>query len=243
MREMLPRAVLIVGLLAPVLMIGGALGTKSGVWSFRIGFQFVFTGAFVAAAVLVLGVAVLVFALRAGRTAEAWPIGAGLVGCLVVLAVLGWQFRLATTLPHIHDVSTDREDPPAFSSILRLRDDADNALAYTDAIAQLQSDAYPELRTMRSALSSGGSFDRAVRVAEALGWRVVNEDPSAGIVEAVATSFWFGFNDDVIIRVRPVDGGSLVDLRSASRVGESDLGANAARIERFMRRFNENPAN
>ena len=238
-REMLPRAVMIIGLLAPALMVGGALGTKNGVWGFQTGFQFVFTGAFAAAAVLVLGLAVLVFALRAGRTAEALPIGVGLAGCVIVLAVLGWQFRLATSLPPIHDVSTDRGDPPAFSAVARLRGETANPLEYTEAVAQLQSKAYPELETMRSALSTGESFDRAVRVAEGLGWRIVNEDPGAGLVEAVDTTFWFGFDDDVVIRVRATAGGSLVDLRSASRVGESDLGANAARIEGFMRRFEE----
>ena len=237
-KEMLPRAVLIVGLLAPALMAIGALGTRFSAWGFETGFQFVFTAAFAASAVLVIGIVVLVFALRTGRRAAALPIGAGLTGCALVLAVLGWQYRLATTTPFLHHVSTDREDPPEFFAIAALRGEDANPLAYTEAVAELQATGYPQLATLHTELAPSASFDRAVRVAEELGWLVVNEDPDAGLVEATDTTFWFGFKDDVAIRVRAGDnGGSLVDLRSVSRVGGSDLGTNAARIENFIERF------
>ena len=235
---MVARAVLIVGLAAPALMVVGALGTRLGAWSFRTGFQFLFTGVFVAAAVLLIGVVALVFALRAGRAETVPAIGAGLAGAVVVLVALGWQYRLATTLPPIHDVSTDRRDPPMFVAAARLRGDDANPLDYTEAVAERQVAGYPEMGTLRTALRPGESFDRAVQVAEELGWRIVAEDRGAGRLEATATTFWFGFTDDVAVRIRRAeDGGSLVDLRSASRVGESDLGANAARIERFLVRF------
>ena len=103
-KELLPRAVLIVGLLAPALMLAGALGTRFEAWGFQTGFQFVFTAAFAAAAVLVIGIVVLVFALRTGRRAAALPIGMGLAGSALVLALLGWQYRLATTAPFLHQV-------------------------------------------------------------------------------------------------------------------------------------------
>ena len=235
---MLPRAVLIVGLLAPLLMATGALGTRFEAWGFETGLQFVFTAAFAASAVLVIGIVVLVFALRTGRRAAALPIGVGLAGCVLVLAVLGWQYRLATTSPFLYDVSTDRVDPPAFSAVVLLRGEEANPLAYTEAVAELQAAGYPKLETVVTELAVNDSFDRAVRVAEELGWLIVNEDPGAGLVEAVDTTFWFGFKDDVAIRIRANDeGGSLVDVRSVSRVGGSDLGTNAARIERFIERF------
>lgn len=238
-RAMLPWAVLVVGLLAPAMMAAGALGTRFGAWDFRTGFQFVFTAAFVAAAVLVLGIAVLVFALRAGRSGAGLPIGAGLAGAVLVLAVLGWQFRLATTRPAIHEVTTDPTDPPAFSAALALRGDKANPLADAETLER-RAGAHPRLAPIATALPPPAAFDRAVRTAEQLGWRIVNEDPRAGRVEAVATTFWFGFKDDVAIRVRAGDsGGATVDLRSASRVGESDLGANAARVLRFAARFGE----
>lgn len=237
-KELLPRAVLIVGLLAPALMLAGALGTRFGAWGFQTGFQFVFTAAFAAAAVLVIGIVVLVFALRTGRRAAALPIGVGLAGSVLVLAVLGWQYRLATTAPFLHQVSTDREDPPAFFAVVALRGEDANPLAYGEEVAEQQAAGYPELSTVQTELAPSESFDRAVRVAEELGWLIVNEDPSAGLVEATDTTFWFGFKDDVAIRVRAGDtGGSLVDVRSVSRVGGSDLGANATRVERFIERF------
>lgn len=237
-KEMLPRAVLIVGLVAPALMVIGALGTRFEAWSFETGFRFVFTAAFAASAVLVIGIVVLVFALRTGRQAAAVPIGMGLAGCVVVLAVLGWHYRLATTAPFLHHVSTDREDPPAFFAVAQLRGEAANPLAYTEAVAELQAAGYPQLDTLRTQLGPSESFDRAVRVAQELGWLIVNEDPGAGLVEATDTTFWFGFKDDVAIRIRADrNGGSLVDVRSVSRVGGSDLGTNAARIERFIERF------
>ena len=68
-------------------------------------------------------------------------------------------------------------------------------------------------------------------------WEIVNSDRRAGIVESTATTFWFGFKDDVVIRIRAANGTSLIDLRSVSRVGMSDLGANAARITRFLAEF------
>lgn len=233
---MLPRAVLVVGLLAPLLMLLGALGTRLGAWDFETGLQFVFTAAFVAPAVLLAGVAVLVFALRTGRPRQALPIGAGLAGSVLALAVLGWQYHLAVSAPFIHHISTDRDDPPAFHQV-DLRGEEANPLDYNRNIAHLQAVHYPHLNTIRSSLDPDESFGRAAMVAEDLGWRIVYEAPDGRGLQAVATTFWFGFADDVVIRIRPQEDGALVDLRSVSRVGVNDLGANAARIERFIERF------
>ncbi len=240
MQDTLAKAALAVGLIAPATMVLGALGTRFGFWSFSMGFRFLFTGAFVAAAVLVLGIAVLIFALRAGRTGDALPVGIGLVASVLALAVVGWQYRLATTVPPIHDISTDRVDPPAFSALVAARGGAANPLDYTAETATQQANGYPRIDTLRSDLPPAESLRKAAVVARRFGWQVVNEDPHKGIVEATETTFWFGFKDDVVVRVRASDGvGSLIDLRSVSRVGKSDLGANARRIERFLARFQE----
>ena len=82
-------------------------------------------------------------------------------------------------------------------------------------------------------------MERAAALAAAQGWEVVDVNPEQGTVEATATTFWFGFKDDVVVRVRPEGSGSKVDVRSISRVGLSDLGANAARIEAFLGEFGE----
>jgi len=81
------------------------------------------------------------------------------------------------------------------------------------------------------------AFERAKGAIEESGWQIVREDPSAGRIEAVATTRWFGFQDDVIVRITAEGSGSRVDVRSKSRVGRSDLGTNAQRIRAYQRRL------
>jgi uncharacterized protein (DUF1499 family) len=91
--------------------------------------------------------------------------------------------------------------------------------------------------TLSSDLVFGDAVARSVEVLSAQGLEVVNVDPDKGIVEAVATTFWFGFKDDVVVRITATPQGSRVDMRSVSRVGQSDIGANAARIQKFLEAF------
>ena len=233
---MLNRAVLIVGLGALALLPLGALGARFGLWDFGRGFQLMFTGVFVAAAVLVLGVAVLVFALRAGRRNAVLPIAIGLLASVVVLATMGYQYRLTTTVPPINDITTDLDDPPAFGA-LELR--GPGVLDYVSDKGVAQRRSYAHIGTERSNLAPEDASKKALAVSRELGWDVLADTNVDGerTLEATATTFWFGFVDDVVVRIRPDGAGSLVDVRSASRVGLSDLGANARRIDAFMARF------
>jgi uncharacterized protein (DUF1499 family) len=117
------------------------------------------------------------------------------------------------------------------------RGEAANPVDIKPDVIETQQQAYPDIGTILSDLPPGEAFERAMAVAESMGWEIYNSDPANGRIEASVTSFWFGFVDDVVIRVRMYDGGSEVDLRSVSRVGRSDLGANAARIREFTERF------
>ena len=233
---MLNRAVLIVGLGALALLPLGALGTRFGFWDVGRGFQLMYTGVFVAAAVLVLGIAVLVFALRAGRKNAVLPIGIGLLASIIALATMGQQYRLTTTLPPINDITTDLDDPPAFGA-LELR--GGRVLDYEPDKGVAQRRSYSHIETERSDLAPDDASRKALTVARELGWDVLADTDADGelTLEATATTFWFGFVDDVVVRIRPDGRGSLVDVRSASRVGSSDLGANARRIDAFMARF------
>lgn len=233
---MLNRAVLIVGLGALALLPLGALGTRFGFWDLGRGFQLMYTGVFVAAAVLVLGIAVLVFAVRAGRRNAVLPIGIGLLASIVALATMGQQYRLTTTVPPINDITTDLDDPPAFGA-LELR--GTGVLDYDPNKGVAQRRGYAHIATKRSDLAPDDASRKALAVARELGWDVLADTDTDGelTVEATATTFWFGFVDDVVIRIRPDGGGSLIDVRSASRVGSSDLGANARRIDAFMARL------
>ena len=227
------RAVLIVGLGALALLPIGALGTRFGLWGFERGFQFMFTGVFVSAAVLVLGIAVLVFALRDGRRDAVVPIGIGVAASIVALAIMGFQYRLTTTVPPINDITTDLDDPPLFQA-LDLR--GEGVLEYVPDKGVAQRESYAHIATERSPLAPDEALQRALAVARDMGWDVLADTSGAGerSIEAIATTFWFGFVDDVVVRIRADGAGSLIDVRSASRVGLSDLGANAQRIDAFM---------
>ena len=156
----------------------------------------------------------------------------------MVLGVFGSQFLAATSVPGIHNISTDVNDPPAFNAVAALRGEGTNPLDYDAAkLAPLQTEAYPDVKSLQTDLDRAAALARSVTVLEDMGLEIVAADPEGRIVEATFTSFWFGFKDDLVVRVRPQGTGSLIDLRSVSRVGESDLGANAKRISEFLGRF------
>ena len=97
-----------------------------------------------------------------------------------------------------------------------------------------QAQAYPDLQTLQTDLAFEELFERAVRVASDMGWEIYLQDANAGVIEAVDTTAIMGFKDDIVVRVRTNETGALIDLRSVSRVGIGDLGANAKRIQTFM---------
>ncbi|KAA0923052.1 DUF1499 domain-containing protein [Psychrobacter sp. ANT_H56B] len=139
------------------------------------------------------------------------------------------------TVAPIHDISTDLINPPEFVAIAPLRADAPNPVAYAgEATAEQQRQGYPELKTLVYSQSKAELVNAAEQVAKNLGWELVNIDANKGIVEATDTTAWFGFKDDVVVRINDNGSERLVDIRSKSRVGGSDLGKNAARIHDFI---------
>lgn len=151
---------------------------------------------------------------------------------LLVLALLG-------DAPPIHDISTDTDDPPTFETAPALRGRDSNSLAIKADVIARQLAAYPDLDTLRSPRPAASSYRLALLTARKLGWEITRQDPNAGFIEAVASTRIMQFKDDVVIRVRTDAQGSLVDLRSVSRVGQSDLGANAKRIRAFRSAFSD----
>ena len=120
-----------------------------------------------------------------------------------------------------------------------LRADAPNSLEYGGPdLAVVQRAAYPDLMPLAVDAPPRAVLDAARSVAVELDWTIVAVDPAQGVLEATATTFWFGFEDDVAVRVRPGEsGGAVVDGRSVSRVGVGDLGANANRMRAFLTRL------
>jgi uncharacterized protein (DUF1499 family) len=213
---------------------------RAGLWPYGVGLGLVAAALVVGlAAAATAGIALALPRARAGWAPRlALALAVGLASAAPPLEFI----RRAKAVPSIHDITTDVASPPQFVAILPLRTGAPNPPEYPGPhIGELQGIAYPQLQPLVLAVPPREAFARAAAAAEAMGWEVVAKDPGAGRIEAVATSRWFGFRDDVVIRVAPAGAGSRVDLRSKSRVGRSDLGANAARIRAFLSRLNSQP--
>jgi uncharacterized protein (DUF1499 family) len=138
-------------------------------------------------------------------------------------------------VPPIHDISTDLVDPPAFVAVLPLRADAPNSAIHGGAeLAAAQRRAYPDITPVMLADTAASAHGRALAAARRMKWEIVAADVHSGRIEATATTFWFGFKDDIVIRISSIGGASRIDVRSVSRVGKSDVGANAARIRAYL---------
>jgi hypothetical protein len=221
-----------------VMLIASGPGTRMGLWPWQTGF------------------ALLKWAHHTGLAA-----GIGALLLIVLMAVPRWRqrpwvplaalcFALAAAVPPllllqhakgtapIHDITTDIFDPPAFQALLAERQKAPNGAAYGGMeVAKVQQKAYPDIHTVVLKAPPDKAMQLAIDAARSSGWDIAASDSAAGRIEATATSLWFGFKDDVVVRIRPEGSGSRVDVRSVSRVGQGDLGANAARIREFLRRL------
>jgi uncharacterized protein (DUF1499 family) len=177
--------------------------------------------------------ALLVLTLLRAAAGRATPATALLLGVMVAVPPL-YLYNLAQRLPKIHDISTDTDDPPVFVDVLPLRQGARNPPDYTPQIAAQQRSGYPDIVPLRLELPPAQAFERAEHAARAMGWQIVAARPDALRIEATDTTLMFGFKDDIVVRVRPHAQGSVVDVRSLSRIGGSDIGTNARRIRAFM---------
>lgn len=226
-------------IVALVLLAVGPLGWRFGWWHFRFAFFTLMAySAYIALAAAIVSVAALAIGWSSlgGRAMAMAGIGVVLGA---VLAYVPWQYdRTRTTLPPIHDITTDTENPPAFVAALPLRAAVENVNTVTHEgpeVVKKQKTAYPDLAPLKVNAPPAEAFKRALDAAKAMsGWTVVDQDPAAGRIEANETSRWFRFTDDVVIRIAADGTGSRVDVRSVSRVGRSDFGVNARRIRDYL---------
>jgi uncharacterized protein (DUF1499 family) len=260
MKSLLPRTALTLSLLLPFYFMVAALGVKFGLWDWRtgLGTLIVTWGPRLLIAALVLAaIALLGSLLRPPRRG----VGAALVALLIPAAGLGYmQYARSQTaaIPPIHDVATNVEDPPIFSERVMQERQAGGAnpvhpltapLSTIEAykgprfadrhartVGDLGREAYPDVKPLTTTATADRLFTVLREEAQDRGWTIVTDDPAGGRLEAVAETFWFGFKDDVAVRVRsgPAPGQLLVDARSTSRVGLSDMGANAARLRDYL---------
>ncbi len=195
--------------------------------------------------VLLGGVALVAAGVR-GAPVDRGPVVLGIAIALAVISYLLSWVEQARSTPPIYDVSTDLENPPEFVAVREIRKALEDATPPEYVRRQpgpdgtvldvpaLQRQSYPDVRPLQLPISPDGALVRAKQAADRLGWDIVAFEPSEGRLEATDTTAFFGFKDDVVVRVTASDGGSRVDVRSKSRVGRGDMGANAKRIREFL---------
>jgi uncharacterized protein (DUF1499 family) len=211
---------LLLGLVAIEMVVVSAWGYRQGWWPVLRALAVSEYAVYVAA----LGVLLCLLALVLRRRGVVLAL-IGLLAGLPVLAMgIGWEYATRTT-PPINDISTDTEDPPVFWETPTPTD-------YPAANAEPQRAAYPHVVPLDLAISGDEAFALAAELVRERGWEILSEDGRQ--IEAVATSFLYGFKDEIAIRVTETDTGARVDLRSRSRIGQIDRGANARRITAFL---------
>jgi uncharacterized protein (DUF1499 family) len=199
-------------LLAAVILVASGPGARLGLWPYQTGFLLMRIAVFLGGAAALLALIGL-FMPKARSTL----VIAGLLLGLAAAAVPLEQLRRARSVPPINDISTSLDSAPA--------------------TAEQQRRAYPDIQPLVLQLPFEQAFAKARQAAQAMGWEVTSAEAKAGRIEAVATTFWFGFKDDVTVRVTPQGAASRIDVRSRSRVGRGDAGANAARIRGYLEKL------
>lgn len=237
------------GLLVGALALAAPAGVWLGIWDFRRGFDLLRLANTHARWWGIVSLLATVGGLILAGRWQARP-GVGLRG-LAVVGVLATALAYfypqsfaapaGSSYPPIHDISTDTQDPPHFVAVLPLRANAANSAIYGDSprlnptiLARLTREAYPDVVTWRTDESADAIFDRALAAVDALGWELVDANREEGRIEATATTLWFRFKDDIVVRIVRNDTETVVDARSVSRVGTGDVGANAKRLRAFF---------
>jgi len=234
MKRGLARIFFYLSILVTAVFILSGYGYQWGVWELGTGFTLLRYGAYTAVGLLIFQTIFFFFMKESGIKVKAMV----LVGFLLTLGVSAtgvyWYYK-SQSAPPIHDITTDLESPPEFVAIVRLRQDAPNPPEYAgEETAQTQRNAYPHIQPLVVNLPKQEVIDEIVNLIANRGWSMVSINREEGRVEATEKLAWFGFKDDVVLRITETDEGTRVDMRSKSRIGRGDIGVNADRIDRFL---------
>ena len=230
-------------LLMLVVLIGGP-GVHLGLWSPLEGFLLSMKAGFMgglALAILSL-IVIIIIAANKKRGGMGKAILSLVIGLVLASPVGYLRLSGGGGVAPIHDITTDTVNPPLFIALVGKRGADANSLVYEgDKLAAMQNKSYPEIMPLAVADDTEKAFAKALDVAENMGWEITGVDAAALRFEATDYSSWFAFADDVVVTIKATDAGSQIDLRSVSRVGVSDLGANAKRIMSFINNFATSP--
>jgi uncharacterized protein (DUF1499 family) len=226
----------IFALLAASALVAAGFGAQFGLWNFRVGFQLVRWSEYTGLAVVALAlVGLAVPRWRRGRM----PLLLATLLIGIAVAWFPWQWqRTARSVPPINDITTDTENPPCLRRAGRRARGLSVPTTYPGAAtAEQQKRGYPDLKPLELPEAPSAAFTRALDAAKAMGWEIAAADAASGRIEATAKTPWFGFRDDVVIRVAAAGTGSRIDVRSVSRVGRGDFGTNAKRIRAYLEKL------
>ena len=234
MKNFAPTISFILGLLSILLILLSGPGTRIGLFPFTAGLLMIFIGSVTGLVALIMAAA----GLATGSPKTIYHAIGLLTGALSfgLIAFTVWNGRNA---PAIHEISTDTVNPPKFVAVLPLRKNALNPSEYGgEEVAKKQAAAFPDIKPLHLPIPPAEAFKKALNSVQTMKWSLVDSSETEGRIEAFDTTFWFGFKDDVVIRIQPEGNGSLVDIRSDSRVGGGDLGTNAKRVRKFLALMN-----
>jgi uncharacterized protein (DUF1499 family) len=229
-----------VGFAVGLAQIAAGPGRQLGLWDHNFGFKFLEWAAYTGLAAAGVSLIGMFFAWGVGRRRL---VVVGVVGTVIGALVAYWPWALQRAFrepPPLYDITTDTANPPRFVAALELRKGASRLPSeYPANFASQQQKAYPDIRPAMLKMPANEAFIVALRLAQGTrGWRVHAADPAEDRIEAVAKTFWFGFEDDVVIRVTAADGGSRVDVRSTGRLSRREGGTNAKRVQAFLKKLN-----
>ncbi len=225
------------------ILISGPFGYKSGFIELMPSLASLMVALLGSVLILIVAILLVIVSMKKNQTRNRNMLALAILMSLVPILVMAPQIIKGRSVPAIHDITTDMVNPPTFEAVVALRTNALNGLEYgsdalpAEELSALQQAAYPNIKPLESSLSVAEAVLRAEALLADQGLEIVATDTELGRVEATATTFWFGFKDDLVVRITPTATGSRIDLRSVSRVGQSDVGANAARIEKFLAAF------
>jgi uncharacterized protein (DUF1499 family) len=223
---------LLVALLSGIVLLLSGPGYRLGALSLPTAFTLLRWGAYGGILATVLAGA----ALWRARGRSLLAVAAFVIGLTSFIIPLQLR-RAAAAAPPIHDITTDTASPPTFVAVAPLRADAPNTLEHSQEAARQQRESYPDLKPLILEMPAPQVFDRALQAAREAGWTMVATDADAGRIEATDTTTFFGFKDDIVVRLTSIGSRTVVDVRSLSRVGRGDAGTNARRIREYLERL------
>ena len=230
---MITRIAAIASVIAALVLALSGPGTRLGLFDWQVGFTMLRWAMYVGFAAAAVAL-ILLIVPKTRRMGPGWLVAAIAIGVAAGAPVIGLRSQ-AGNVPRIHDITTDTSNPPAFVTLLAMRKTVPNGADYGGLeVAAEQKKAYPDLAPLELPMAPAKAFDRALEGARAMGWDIAASDAASGRIEATATTMWFGFKDDIVVRITPQGAGSRVDVRSVSRVGKSDIGANARRVREYL---------